>query len=147
MTNRIFLARMPEHFDSFEILSRQDPISEKLKSLHDALKWRFEFINRVSISIYEPETDDLKAFIDSSDQSDPLSRYQVKLSDVRSLRQIRTSGQPRVVNDLSVFADSQHEHSKRIRSGGYASSYTMPIYFSGRFLGFVFFNSYRKNVF
>jgi len=138
---------MPDYHDTLEALNRRAPLSEKLKSLHDALSKRFEFINRVAVAIYDPKTDDLKTFIHSSGQSQPLSQYQAKLNEAGSLREILKSGKPRVINDLAVFADSPHEHAKRLIAEGYGSSYTMPMYFNGDFFGFVFFNSYRKHVF
>jgi HD-GYP domain-containing protein (c-di-GMP phosphodiesterase class II) len=73
--------------------------------------------------------------------------YQTKLSDTKSLRQILKTGTPRVVNDLSIFTNSKQEHTKRIVAQGYGASYTLPMYLKGEFFGFVFFNSYRKNVF
>ena len=35
------------------------------------------------------------------------------------------------------------EHAKRISGQGYQASYTMPMYSSGHFLGFLFFNAYQ----
>ena len=138
---------MPDHQDALETLNRHAPLSDKLKTLHDALAKRFEFIDRVAVAIYDPGTDELKSFIHSSGEANPLSRYQAKLSEARSLQEIRESGKPRVVNDLTVFAEGTHEHTGRIASQGYGSSYTVPMYFKGDFFGFVFFNSYQKNVF
>ena len=52
-----------------------------------------------------------------------------------------------MVNALDIFAQGSKEHTKRIAAQGYGASYTMPMYSNGEFFGFVFFNSYRKNVF
>lgn len=138
---------MTNYHDTLEALNRYAPLSDKLKSLHEALSKRFEFIDRVSVAIYDPKTDDLKTFIHSSGGAHPLDQYQAKLSEAGSLREILESGKPRIVNDLALFADGSHEHTKRIAAQGYGASYTMPMYLSGDFFGFVFFNSYRKNVF
>jgi HD-GYP domain-containing protein (c-di-GMP phosphodiesterase class II) len=138
---------MPDHQDALETLNRHAPLSEKLKTLHDVIARRFEFIDRVAVAIYDPKTDELKTFIHSSGQADPLAQYQAKLSEARSLQEIRESGTPRVVNDLTVFAEGAHEHTNRIAAQGYGASYTVPMYFNGDFFGFIFFNSYRKNVF
>jgi HD-GYP domain-containing protein (c-di-GMP phosphodiesterase class II) len=138
---------MPDYHDTLEALNRHGPLSEKLKSLHEALGKRFVFIDRVAVAIYDPKTDDLKTFIHSSDGARPLVQYQAKLSEAGSLQYIIKSGNPRVVNDLDIFANGQHEHTRRIAAQGYGSSYTMPMYLGGDFFGFVFFNSYRKNVF
>ena len=52
-------------------------------------------------------------------------------------------GRPRVVNNLGIFSTAGKEHAKRIGDQGYQASYTMPMYSSGHFLGFLFFNSYE----
>jgi hypothetical protein len=70
-------------------------LSEKLKTLHAALARRFTFIDRVAVAIYNPKTDELKTFIHSSGETDPLSQYQAKISEARSLQEIRESGKPR----------------------------------------------------
>lgn len=138
---------MQNHNDVLKELNRRAPLSDKLKSLHDALGERFNFINRVSVAIYDPKTDYLKTFIHSSGEAQPLVQYQFKLTEARSLNEIIKNGRPRVINDLSMFVNSSHEHSRRLSAQGYGSSYTTPMYFNGDFFGFVFFNSYRKNVF
>jgi len=138
---------MSDHQDALETLNRHAPLSDKLRALHKAITKRFEFIDRVAVAIYDPKTDEIKTFIHSSGEADPLSQYQAKLSEVHSLREIRESGKPRIVNDLTVFAKGAHEHTDRIASQGYGASYTVPMYFNDNFFGFVFFNSYRKNVF
>lgn len=138
---------MPDYHDTLDALNRHGPLSEKLKSMHDALSKRFEFIDRVAVAIYDAKTDDLKTFIHSSDGAQPLAQYQAKLSETSSLQEILKSGNPRVVNDLAIFANGTHEHTRRIAEQGYNASYTMPMYLNGDFFGFVFFNSYRKNVF
>jgi HD-GYP domain-containing protein (c-di-GMP phosphodiesterase class II) len=63
------------------------------------------------------------------------------------LREIVSTGRPRVVNDLDVFAEGRHEHTRRIAKQNYGSSYTLPIYANDLFFGFVFFNSYGKDAF
>ncbi len=138
---------MTEYHDTLGDLNRLAPLSEKLKDIHDALNRRFDFIDRVSVAIYDRKTDDLKTFIHSSGEGPSLARYQAKLQEAGSLREILESGKPRVVNDLDIFSEGTHEHTKRIAEQGYGSSYTMPMYSNGEFFGFVFFNSFRKNVF
>ncbi|ABB74961.1 metal dependent phosphohydrolase [Nitrosospira multiformis ATCC 25196] len=138
---------MSDHRDALENLNHHAPLSEKLKTLHAALGKRFTFIDRVAVAIYDPKTDELKTFIHSSGEANPLVNYQAKLSQARSLQKIRESGKPRVVNDLTIFVKGTQEHTHRIATEGYGASYTVPMYFNGDFFGFVFFNSYRTNVF
>jgi HD-GYP domain-containing protein (c-di-GMP phosphodiesterase class II) len=48
---------------------------------------------------------------------------------------------------MLTFENGEHEHTRRLGRQGYAASYTMPIYNNGRFIGFIFFNSYQTDVF
>lgn len=138
---------MYRHEDLLEELNRSVPLPEKLERLHAVLKRRFAFIDRIAVAVYDPKTDLLKTFLHSSGDEHPLLHYQAKLAEAGSLQEILAGGQPRVVNDLAVFDKGEHEHTRRIAAAGYGSSYTLPIYFNGLFLGFIFFNSYRKEVF
>jgi len=138
---------MSQYPDTLDALNRSAPLSDKLKSLHETLHSRFPFIDRISVVLYDSKTDDLKTFIHSSGGSSPLVLYEAKLNNAGSLRQILKTGAPRVVNDLSIFGNGTQEHTRRIAAQGYGASYTLPMYLNGEFFGFVFFNSYRKNVF
>ena len=138
---------MDPHKDTLDALNRNLSLSEKLRAIHAVLKERHGFIDRIAVVVYDPKSDLLKTFIHSSGGDDPLSRYQVKLTEAGSLRAILQTGQPRVVNDLTIFDQGLQEHTKRIAAQGYRSSYTLPVYFNGLFLGFVFFNSYQKDPF
>ncbi len=133
--------------DSLDELNKNTTLSEKIQFTHGVLKARYDFIDRIAIAIYDPQTDILKTFIHSSGEDHPLNNYQAKLSDAGSLREILETRQPRVINDLSVFAKGRHEHTQRIAGQGYGSSYTMPMYLNGKFFGFVFFNSFQKHCF
>ncbi len=63
------------------------------------------------------------------------------------MQEILRLGRPRVVNDLEIFSNTSRVHSHRIASQLFKSSYTMPMFMNGEFFGFIFFNSYRKNIF
>jgi len=138
---------MFEHQDVFSALNGKLPLPEKIKFVHGLLKERFDFIDRISVSIYDAKTDLLKTFLHSSDRNDLLSLYSAKLSDSASLQEILKIGRPRLVNDLDVFRDIQAVHTRSIAAQEYKSSYTKPMFFNGDFFGFLFFNSSRKNVF
>ncbi len=135
---------MVEHEDVLKELNRSAPIGEKLASVHAALRQRYAFIDRVAVALHDPKTDVLKTFVDSTEGGSPLSRYEAKLSSSESLQSILRSGRPRVVQDLSIFADVPAEHAQRIGARGYRASYTLPMYLDGSFFGFVFFNSFQE---
>lgn len=137
--------------DSYEYalddLNRSVPLSQKLTAIHRALCRQLPAVDRVSVVVYDPKTDLLKTFIHSSDGADPLSHYQARLSQVRSLREVLESGRARVVNDLPIHYRGPGEHSRRLTTQGYGSSFTQPMYFNSALFGFVFFNSYRRQAF
>jgi HD-GYP domain-containing protein (c-di-GMP phosphodiesterase class II) len=129
----------------FQKLNDNTSISDKIGSIHEAVRKRYDFIDRIAVAIYDPKTDMLKTFSHSSGGGNPLSRYQAKLADSRSLTEICKARRPRLINDLTSFAPPDREHSRRIIAQGYRASYTMPMYMSGIFFGFVFFDSHREN--
>ncbi len=128
-------------------LNKKISLSDKISFLHSVIKQRIGSIDRISVIIYDSKTDLLKTFIYSSQEDHPLVRYQARLTDVQSLQDILRNGQARVVNDLSIFDRGASEHSRRLLAEGFGSSYTLPIYMNGLFLGFIFFNSYQKKTF
>jgi HD-GYP domain-containing protein (c-di-GMP phosphodiesterase class II) len=138
---------MFEHQDVLSALNGKLPLPEKIEYVHNLLKGRFDFIDRISVAIYDPKTDLLKTYLHSSNDANPLALYSAKLADSESMQEILKVGRPRVVNDLDIFSNAPAEHARRIASLQYKSSYTMPMFLNGEFFGFLFFNSHRKNVF
>lgn len=133
--------------DKLSKLNKNISLSEKIHFLHSVVNDRLGCVDRIAVIVYDPTTDFLKTFIHSSAEDHPLVRYQAKLAEAKSLMAIVQTGQARVVNDLTVFKGGKHEHTKRIAAQGFGSSYTLPIYHNGFFLGFVFLNSYQRNSF
>ncbi|MGA8146728.1 MAG: HD domain-containing phosphohydrolase [Gallionellaceae bacterium] len=138
---------MFEHQDVLAALNGQLPLSKKIEYVHGFLKHRFDFIDRISVAIYDQKTDLLKTFLHSSNDENPLVLYSAKLADSFSMMEILKVGRPRVVNDLDIFSNIPAEHARRIAALKYKSSYTMPMFMNGEFFGFLFFNSQRKDVF
>ena len=138
---------MTEHNDVLEQLNKHIPLQEKLVAAHNSLSELFPFIARIAIAIYDPETGILKTYLHSSGDDHPLENYQALLEDAPSLKNILDKGMPRVINNMLTFEGGEHEHTRRIGRQGYAASYTMPMFNEGQFFGFMFFNSYEKDVF
>jgi HD-GYP domain-containing protein (c-di-GMP phosphodiesterase class II) len=138
---------MFEHKDVLAALNGKLPLPEKIEYVHGLLKSRYDFIDRISVAIYDSKTDLLKTYLHSSEDENPLVLYSAKLSDSESMQEILKVGRPRVVNDLDIFSNVSAEHARRIAARYYRSSYTMPMFLNGEFFGFLFFNSHRKNVF
>lgn len=138
---------MFEHQDVFAALNGKLPLVKKIETIHELLKQRFGFIDRIAFAVYDPETDLLKTFVNSSGGVGTMNFYASRLGDSGSLKEILELGRPRLVNDLDIFSDVTAEHTRRIAAMKYKSSYTMPMYLEGDFFGFLFFNSYLANVF
>ena len=138
---------MTEHHDALEGLNKQISLHEKIIAAHKSVSEIFPFIVRIAIALYEPETKILKTYLHSSGTDSPLDNYQALLDDAPSLKAILDKGLPRVANNLLTFEDGQHEHTKRIGRQGYAASYTLPMFNNGEFIGFIFFNADKKDVF
>lgn len=138
---------MFEHQDALHEVAQKGSLTSKLKATHRSINETFSFIVRIAIAIYDPKTKVLKTFLHSSGEDNPLSHYQSLMENAPSLKSILEQGKPRVVNDLDEFMQGKHEHTQKIQKQGYAASYTMPMYNEGIFIGFLFFNSDRKDVF
>ncbi|MES9899907.1 MAG: HD domain-containing phosphohydrolase [Sedimenticola sp.] len=135
------------HPDLLDELNKKVTVSEKVIAIHQFVRQSCDFVHRIGVAVYEPESDLLKTFVHSTDTGNPLSHYQAKLSKATSLLQIHLEGRPRIVNDLSVFDSSENKHAKKINSHGYRSSYTIPMYQDEQLTGFIFFNSRSSGVF
>lgn len=123
------------------------PLKDRLVKIHETLLEQVDFIDRISVILYDEDTDTVKTFIDSSGYDHPLDHYEVPLSEAPALQKIRETKQARVVNDLEVYQNSKHLHTKLIREHGYHSSFTLPMFLHSHFAGFVFFNSSETNRF
>lgn len=136
------------HLDILEELNSSVPLNHKLYVIHRVLNMQFEFVDRIAVALYDEKTDILKTFVHSTAGGEPpLSHYESKLSDSKSLTEIVQQNKPRVINDISIFSASKQVHTKKISEHGFASSYTLPIFQNGSFYGFVFINSKQKDVF
>ncbi len=138
---------MFDHQDTLEPLSKNIPLSEKLRSIHEAIRTKFNCVERIAVAVYDHRSDLLKTYVHSSGAESPLVRYQSPLAKAPSLQEIIRLRKPRVVNDLSIFDSGVKQHTRRIRETGYASSYTLPMFLNDVFFGFVFFNSTQQDAF
>ena len=138
---------MFDYQDTLQRLNENLPLTSKFVYVHDVLRQRYPFIDRIAAALYEPQTDVVKTFVHSSGGDKPLAHYEARLSDSSSLKDILERGQPRVVKDLDIFAAGTHTHTHKIAEQGYASSYTLPMYLDEQFFGFLFFNSYQRDPF
>jgi HD-GYP domain-containing protein (c-di-GMP phosphodiesterase class II) len=135
------------HQDRLASLDAALPLREKLIAAHRSMQGQFPFIVRIAIAIHDPETGTLSTYLHSTDGDSPLDHYEASMTEAPSLQAILDKGLPRVINNQVTFSDGEHEHTRRIGRAGYAASYTMPMFNEGVFIGFIFFNSDRRDVF
>lgn len=138
---------MLNHQDPLLDLNQNLPLNKKLKVIHSVIKKRFDFVDRISVALYDRNTKILKTFLASSGRDYPLEFYDTELEKAPSLMEIFKTKRPRVINDLSVFQQGEHEHTKRILDQGYRASYTTAMFFGDELGGFIFFNSYQADCF
>jgi len=122
-------------------------LSERFGALHSHLRRAVPTVDRMAVALYDAEMDQLKTFVNSTIGGEPLRTYQYKLSDSPSLVQIKEARQPRVIDDIGTTLTADTEHTRWVKSMGYRSSYTVPIFYQGVFEGFLFFDSRQPAVF
>jgi HD-GYP domain-containing protein (c-di-GMP phosphodiesterase class II) len=133
------------HVDLLADLDAAVSLGGRIELLHARIRREFPFVHRLAIVSYEPKSSMLRTFLASGEEA--LVRYETSLDSAPSLKEIVRTGRPRVVNDLSLFDEGTHDHTRAIRSHGFLSSYTREIRLCGSFWGFLFFNSYEKDRF
>lgn len=136
------------HQDTLANLHENIPLTEKLRFLHQIIRQDFPFLDRLAIALFDEKTQILKTYTHSTEGNDsPVTTYEAPLSSAPSLHAIIERRRPRLVQDLNIFSQGTHEHTKRIAAKGYKSSYTMPLYQGRTFIGFLFFNSLQEHPF
>lgn len=133
------------HEDLLFEIDKNISLEEKLKILHRVVRTKYSFVQRISVALYDKKSDMLRTFLSSSGRDYPLEFYEARLEEAPSLKAILQTGKPRVINDLTLFDNGEHEHTKSIIGQGYRSSYTIAMYFQNEFSGFIFFNSYEPD--
>ncbi len=128
-------------------MSSVEALNQRLQRLHREIQACFPAITRVSVALFDPATTELRTFLYSPADHSPLSHYRIKLPQAGWLNSLQCERKSRVLNDLDAADLGEQEHARRIASGHYQASYTVPIYDDDRFLGFVFFNADRRDSF
>ena len=76
--------------------STNQGLAERLACLHDEIKRDFDGVNRVAVAIYDPRTDLLKSFVDSSEGDNPFEHTVAPLSELKPLLNLAKTGGRRV---------------------------------------------------
>ncbi|MBB6056007.1 HD domain-containing phosphohydrolase [Tolumonas osonensis] len=124
-------------------------LSARLAKLHEIIRGRYDFIDRVSIALYDAKTDLLKTFVSSDSTQTALHSYEARISDVPSLQKLIHSRQSRIVQDMDITfqGNNSSTHTDWLHHQRFLSSYTIPIFNGNTFVAFLFFDSRKPNVF
>ncbi|MCF8113450.1 MAG: HD domain-containing protein [Desulfotignum sp.] len=133
-------------YGRYKDLHHTASLSEKIRILHQVIRQDFSYIDRVAVALFDRNMNTLKTFVQSAKDL-PLQFYECLMDNAPSLMEIKARKKSRLVNDMSVFENGTHEHTKKIAANGYQASYSVPLFDSRAFIGMLFFNSYQKNVF
>ncbi|QKQ25228.1 HD domain-containing phosphohydrolase [Candidatus Reidiella endopervernicosa] len=137
-----------QHSDLLSALGERLSPSEKLDFIYQQVKRAHPFVDRIAVALYDAQSDIVKTFIRCPGEDSPISFYQARLSDTKSLLEIVRSGQSRVIANMPIaLHDSDKLHSKKLAQHGFRSSYTKPMYLDGNFFGFIFVNSRQSDCF
>lgn len=134
-------ALAPHLFDS------DSTLTQRLGILHERILNAIPIVDRIAVAIYDAADDKLKTFINSTRKGEAITSYDIKLSDSPSLYKLATSGEPRVIDEIQAVIKSNSVHSDWLLKQGYRSSFTLPIYDNGEFIGFIFFDSIEQAAF
>jgi HD-GYP domain-containing protein (c-di-GMP phosphodiesterase class II) len=129
------------------LLNDTGSLNDRLFNLHQKILSKYSTIDRIACAIYDAKIDEISTFISSSAHGGELKKYSMSLSQSHSLSEIAKTGIPRAIEDIPAALSYENAHSKWVHEQGYISSFTVPMYDNGAFLGFVFFDSVEKLVF
>jgi HD-GYP domain-containing protein (c-di-GMP phosphodiesterase class II) len=101
----------------------------------------------MAVALHDPEMDLLKTLVNSIVRGEPSRAYQYKLSDCPSLLALKESGRARVIDDIASELTSESEHARWVKSMGYRSSYTLPLFQQATLEGFLFLDSREPGAF
>lgn len=129
------------------LIANSGTLTQRLADLHNRLLETVPGIDRVACALYDADDDKLTTFINSTRAGVAIEGYDYRLADSHSLSQLASSGDFRVLDDLTVAIQSDSQHSRWLKDQGYRSSFTVPTYDQGRLLGFIFFDSLQPAAF
>ena len=80
-------------------------LTEQLQAVHELIRSRYSFVDRIALALYEVETDLLKTFVSSNTDHVLLKQYEVPLSEVPSLARLVANRESRLVVDIAASLD------------------------------------------
>lgn len=127
-------------------MTKQD-LSTRIANLHEVIRGRYDFIDRIAIALYDAKTDLLKTFVSSTPEGSPLKAYEAHMTKVPSLQTLVDLRKSRIIQDIDQAFLTHSDHSEWLKKQHYLSSYTIPIFQGSAFVAFLFFDSKQANAF
>ncbi len=134
-------------FNGIPLFSNVQSLTEQLEQLHDSILERISGIARIACALYDPDTDLLKTFINSTHQGHAIVHYEYPLSSSHSLLEMSQQKTCRIIDDIHQDIQPGNAHSDWLIEQGYRSSFTLPMFNGQRLLGFIFIDSNQPSVF
>lgn len=121
-------------------------LTTRLDQIHRELRLgaALEPLQRIAIAIYDPGTNLVKGFVESSIGLGPVGHFEMSLAQLGSLRHLAETRATRIVDEIQPEAAGRLGDLYR---AGLRSSMTIPIYSHGLLFGFVFFGASRVGFF
>ncbi|PJC86251.1 phosphohydrolase [Vibrio sp. HA2012] len=124
-----------------------DSLHHELVDLHRRVRTKIPHVDRIAFVQYDTSDELLKTYAESNIGTDSFCHHEYPLKASPTLLEIANTGTTRVIDNIPSTLTPDNKHSRWLLENGFRSSFTVPIYNFQQFIGFVFFNSYKKNLF
>jgi len=127
--------------------SNTETLTDRLQGLHHTILERMPGVSRIACALYDPDTDLLKTFINSTRTGHAITAYEYPLSQSYSLKQLKEENVSRIIDNIEDEIPSGTTHSDWLLEQKYRSSFTIPMGSGKQFIGFIFIDSDQENYF
>jgi HD-GYP domain-containing protein (c-di-GMP phosphodiesterase class II) len=124
-----------------------DSLHHELVDLHRRVRTKVPHVDRIAYVQYDEHDGLLKTYAESNIGIESFCHHEYPLKSCPTLTDIADTGTTRVIDNIPATLTPTNKHSKWLLENGFRSSFTVPIYNFQKFMGFVFFNSHKKNLF
>lgn len=113
----------------------------RLQQVHREMRTKpgFEPLSRIAVALYHSSIDTVATLIESCVGGPAIGRYEARLSDSPSLRQIATTGEARIIDEIAAGRGSPR--GTALHDLGYRASMALPIHSDSGLFGFVFMDA------
>ena len=133
--------------ERFALVDNSPSINQRLRNLHDRLRRTVPTVERIACALYDPGSDMLKTFVNSTLHGEPIAGYEFRLAESVSLSHLARTAEYRLIADIPAVLNPDSPHTSWIIQQGYRTSFTVPIYDNNAFAGMIFFNSRQADAF